>query len=80
MATINLTDAQHELAQRELLKVASEDMHRAAEALHELQETGVWPAYSEADIAKTAVRLVRETLELLDALGWPADASEGTEL
>jgi hypothetical protein len=62
---------ERELARRTVLETAATDLHRAAEAIHELAEGG-WPVRpNRLKEAQNARRLAGESLAAVDQLGWP---------
>jgi hypothetical protein len=69
--TLTLHAMAHELARRKILETAATDLHRAAEAIHELAEGG-WPVRpNRLEEAQDARRLAGESLAAVDQLGWP---------
>lgn len=73
--TITLADSELELVRREMLKSAARDLEAAAAQLQDLAIVSPWPAGCRSDDAQGAVSLARESLDLLDHLGWPEGAS-----
>jgi hypothetical protein len=67
-STIDIDADAHELIRRQALSSAAADLERAANELHRL-EAQSWPI--EGDDARAGVRRVRESLDALDAVGWP---------
>ncbi len=73
MNTVKLTDEQLDDVRRGIMQQAVADMEAAASEMHTLAEVAPWPDGSRSSDVQSAVRCVRESLELLDALGWPRD-------
>jgi hypothetical protein len=73
MTTIDLTDKQLEETRRAIIKSAVADMEGAAEQMAQLAAVAPWPNGTESSDAQNAVANVRESLDILDALGWPRD-------
>jgi hypothetical protein len=76
MSTI-VIDAKHlETVQRTVMDEVVRDLERAAETIRSITERPLrnWPLKGlKSSDARTAVTLLRETLDALDALGWPLD-------
>lgn len=71
---VKLTPEQLEQVRRSQMEVAVRDLEHAAEQLGHLAEVGPWPAKGtlSSDV-QTTITSVRESLDALDALGWPRD-------
>jgi hypothetical protein len=63
MTTIHLTDEQLELVRRAIMDQVVSDM------------LSPWPVRTLSSDAQTAVSVARESLGILDAIGWPRDES-----
>ena len=74
MTTVELTDEQLEEVRRAILRSTIRDLEHVGDALREL-EVIAWPAGSRSSDAQNAVSLLRESLGILDAIGWPRDES-----
>jgi hypothetical protein len=69
--TLTLDAMELELARQTVLETAATDLHRAAEAIHELAE-GAWPVRpNRLEEAQDALRLAGESLAAVGQLGWP---------
>ena len=74
--TITLDDEQRDVTRRAILAQAATDLKNAAQALGHLAEVAPWPAGVCSSDAQSAVSMVRESLGVLDALGWPEDEAQ----
>lgn len=87
MSTVKLTDEQIELTRRSMMKTAVLDMRHAANEMESAADTpwrGSTPAATaaradELSDARSGVAMVRESLSVLDALGWPCDETSDPE-
>ena len=75
MNTVKLTDKQLEETQRAILRSIIRDLEPVRDELDRLETVAPWPAGSMSSDAQHAVALLRESLDLLDAFGWPRDES-----
>jgi len=75
MTTIHLTDEQLELVRRAIMDQVVSDMQAAGRAVAQLAVLSPWPVRTLSSDAQTAVSVARESLGILDALGWPRDES-----
>ena len=73
--TITLDEKQLELVQREMLKCAAQDLRNASKDLDRLANVSPWPVVL-ADDVRNAITVSRESLDVLDQIGWPAYDAE----
>lgn len=73
MTTIDLSDKQLEDVRRAMLNSTVRDLEWVAKDLDRLATHAPWPVDSASSDAQNAVKMARESLDLLDALGWPRD-------
>lgn len=72
--TITLDDDQLEEVRRAMMRHAISDMQRAALELDTLASTSPWPLDGTVSSdTQVSVQMARESLDILDALGWPED-------
>ena len=69
--TLTISEATHELARTEILRLAAKDLCSASEQLEELAN-GIWPVrFHQVGDTEAAVELVRESLVAVEQVGWP---------
>lgn len=73
MNTIKLTDEQLEEVQRAVMRSIIRDLDHARDEIEHLETIAPWPASSYPSDARCAVSLLRESLDILDTIGWPRD-------
>lgn len=69
---VELSDTDHTTLFGAQLAETRQSMSIAQDLLHQLQEQADRAAGGTSQDAQTAVRILREDLDALDALGWPA--------
>lgn len=70
--TVTLGDVQIELVRREMLQTVARDLRWTADALDDLGIVAPWEGLGvKIDDTRGSVRMARESLDLLDAVGWP---------
>ena len=77
MNTIKLTDKQLEEVQRAMLRSTIRDIEHVGDEMRRLEEVAPWPANLRSSDTRCAVSLLRESLDILDAIGWPRDETRG---
>ncbi len=80
MTPINLTDAQLETTRRAMLLAANEDLGHAITQIDLLATVAPWPHPTHTADARNSIKLVRASLDILDALGWPEAAQPRPEV
>lgn len=73
LTTVDLTADQLEEVRRAMLRSTIRDLEHVANDLRELEAVSPWPAGCKSSDAQTGVKLLRESLRILDAIGWPSD-------
>lgn len=70
MTMFDVTDRELDTLRRQAMAAAAQDMRHAAEALADLAIMSSFPRVQASD-TQTSVSCARESLALVDRLGWP---------
>ena len=71
--TLTFSAGELELLRREMMEQAAKDLRCAADEIERLATVAPWPAGTHSSDCQNGAKMARESLDLVDKLGWPED-------